>query len=78
MPRPYSFIYTNRILYLYLKISRFDKKWNFLIIIEYENTYRLYIGYNRFQIRFFNCFYPTLVYYYYLTLIALNFEYRER
>ena len=33
-----------------------------MIIIEYENAYQLYIGYNPFQIRFFHYFYLTLVF----------------
>ena len=44
-----------------LKISYFDKKWNFLMVNKYENTYRLYIEYNYFQIRFFHYFYSTLI-----------------
>ena len=53
-------MYIYCISYLYLKISCFDKKWNFLIINKYENAYRLYIKYNRFQIRFFYYSYLTL------------------
>ena len=32
------------------------------MVDKYENTYRLYIGYNRFQIRFFYYFYSALIF----------------
>ena len=35
----YLLIYIYYILILYLKISCFNKKWNFLIIDKYEYTY---------------------------------------
>ena len=57
----YILAYICYISYLCLKIPCFDKKWNFLVVDKYENAYRPYIKYSHFQIRFFHCFYPTLI-----------------